>query len=169
VNTSIQHLIPADFAASSRVWVYQSNRLLGISEALQIEEELENFSNEWQSHGAPVKAKSFLFFGQFIVLMADETTIPVGGCSTDSSVQFIKTLEQKHTVSLLDRTQLAFIVNQKVQLLPLAQLSYAVEQNYITGDTLYFNNIVANKNELLHNWLIPVKNSWLQRRLTSNL
>ena len=101
--------------------------------------------------------------------MADETTIPVGGCSTDSSVQFIKTLEQKHTVSLLDRTQLAFIVNQKVQLLPLAQLSYAVEQNYITGDTLYFNNIVANKNELLHNWLIPVKNSWLQRRLTSNL
>lgn len=169
MNTSIQHLIPADFAASSRVWVYQSNRLLGISEALQIEEELENFSNEWRSHGAPVQAKSFLFFGQFIVLMADETTIPVGGCSTDSSVQFIKTLEQKYSVSLLDRTQLAFIVNQKVQLLPLAQLSYAVEQNYITGDTLYFNNIVANKNELLHNWLIPVKNSWLQRRLISNL
>ena len=168
MNTSIEHLIPADFAATSRVWVYQSNRLLGIAEALQVEEELENFSKEWRSHGAPVKAKSFLFFGQFIVLMADETTIPVGGCSTDSSVHFIKKLEQKYSVSLLDRTQLAFIVNQKVQLLPLAQLTYAVEKNFINADTLYFNNTVTNKNELLHNWIIPIKDSWLQRRLTLN-
>lgn len=168
MNTSIEHLIPADFAATSRVWVYQSNRLFGISEAFQLEEELENFSTEWRSHGAPVKAKSFLFFGQFIVLMADETTVPVGGCSTDSSVHFIKKLEQKYSVSLLDRTQLAFIVNQKVQLLPLAQLTYAVEKNFINGDTLYFNNTVANKSELLHNWIIPVKESWLQRKLTLN-
>lgn len=168
MNTSIEHLIPADFAATSRVWVYQSNRLFGISEAFQLEEELENFSTKWRSHGAPVKAKSFLFFGQFIVLMADETTVPVGGCSTDSSVHFIKKLEQKYSASLLDRTQLAFIVNQKVQLLPLAQLTYAVEKNFINGDTLYFNNTVANKSELLHNWIIPVKESWLQRRLTLN-
>jgi hypothetical protein len=168
VNTSIEHLIPADFAATSRVWVYQSNRLFGISEAFQLEEELENFSTEWRSHGAPVKAKSFLFFGQFIVLMADETAVPVGGCSTDSSVHLIKKLEQKYSASLLDRTQLAFIVNQKVQLLPLAQLTYAVEKNFINGDTLYFNNTVANKSELLHNWIIPVKESWLQRRLTLN-
>ncbi|MBL7757862.1 MAG: hypothetical protein JNL59_10715, partial [Chitinophagaceae bacterium] len=52
-----------------------------------------------------------------------------------------------------------------VQLLPLAQFNYALDQQYITGDTLYFNNVVQTKKELEENWIIPVKESWLGKKL----
>ncbi len=165
MNTSIEHLLPADFSDQSRIWVYQANRIFSLSEALQLENELEEFAKGWRSHGAPVKAKAFLFFGQFIVFMVDETHVQVGGCSTDSSVHFIKELENKYRVSLLDRTQLAFIVKEKVQLLPLAQFPYAVEQKFIDEETLYFNNIVSTKKELIEQWVVPIKNSWLKQKV----
>ena len=165
MNFTYQHLIPEEFADSSRVWIYQSNRLFSIHEALQLEIILQEFADNWQSHGIPVKGYGNLLFGQFIVLMADETAAGVSGCSTDSSVRLIKKIEEQFHVELFDRHLLAFVVKDKVQVLPLPQLQYAIENNYITGDTLYFNNLVQTKDELLKEWLIPIKHSWLQTRV----
>ncbi|MET0635140.1 MAG: hypothetical protein ABWZ25_03865 [Chitinophagaceae bacterium] len=167
MNLEYKHLIDKGFHPSSRVWIYQSSRLFSLSEALSLEQQLEVFAGEWKTHGTPVKAAGYLFFGQFIVLMADETATGVSGCSTDSSVRFIKELEQTYGVHLFDRTMLAFVVKDRVQLLPLAQLGYSFENNFISPDTLYFNNTVLNKAELEENWIIPLKDSWLARKLPS--
>ncbi|MEJ7830463.1 MAG: hypothetical protein WKF91_19800, partial [Segetibacter sp.] len=129
------HLLPEDFDAASRVWIYQSSRLFSIGEALEIEDMLNEFVEKWQSHGAKVKGYANLLFGQFIVLMADETAAGVSGCSTDSSVRLIKAIEENFKVDMLDRQSLAFIIKDKVQLLPLSQLKYAVENNFINGET----------------------------------
>lgn len=158
--------IPADFSGNSRVWIYQCSRLFFLSEALQIEEMLEQFVAGWKSHGTPVKGYANLFYGQFIVLMADETPAGVSGCSTDSSVHVIKEIEKLFKVNLFDRQTLAFIVKDKVQLLPLSQLKYALENKFIEPDTTYINNIVETKNELLQSWLIPLKDSWLAKRIS---
>jgi len=164
MNLAFQNQLPGDFNDSSRVWIYQSSRLFLLSEALQIEEILENFVDGWKSHGASVKGYANVFFGQFIVLMADETATGVGGCSTDSSVRMIKEIEQRMKVQLFERQNLAFYVKEKIQLLPLSQLPYAVENKFIDEDTLYFNNTVLTKKEMLQNWIIPVKESWLAKR-----
>ncbi len=165
MNLAFQHLLPEDFSPDSRVWIYQSSRLFSINEALQIEALLEEFTQNWTSHGAGVKGYGNLFFGQFIVLMADETQATVSGCSTDSSVRLIKNIEQLFHVDLFNRNHLAFIVKDKVQLLPLSQLAYAFENNFITPDTLYFNNIVQTKKEWEKSWIVPLKESWLANRL----
>jgi hypothetical protein len=164
MNLHFQDLIPQDFNNNSRVWIYQCNRLFSLSEALQIEDLLEKFTESWQSHGAKVKGYVNLFFGQFIILMADETATGVSGCSTDSSVRLIKNIEQDYNVNLFDRQMLAFIVKERIQLLPMEQLSYAFENEFINTSTLYFNNIVETKKELLNKWIIPVKESWLAKR-----
>jgi len=96
--------------------------------------------------------------------MADETSIGVGGCSTDSSVRVIREIEKLMNVQLFERQNLAFFVKEKIQLLPLSQFTYAVENKFIDEDTLYFNNTVLTKKELLQNWIIPVKESWLAKR-----
>ena len=156
--------IPEDFNENSRVWIYQSSRLFFISEALEMEDMLNAFAANWQSHGAPVKGFANLFFRQFIVLMADETATGVSGCSTDSSVHLIKSIEEKYKVQMFDRQNLAFAVKDKIELLPLSQLEYAVENNFINADTLYFNNTVLSKKEMIEKWIIPVKDSWLAKR-----
>ena len=165
MNLNYKEQLPADFHESSRVWIYQSNRLLSLSEALQAEDMLNEFVANWQTHGDPVKGYANLFFGQFIVLMADESAAGVSGCSTDSSVRVIKEMESRLNVQLFDRQTMAFVIKDKIQLLPLSQLKYALENNFIDADTLYFNNVVLNKKELEQNWIIPVKESWLAKRL----
>ena len=98
--------------------------------------------------------------------MADETATGVSGCSTDSSVRLVKEIEQKFNVQLFDRQTLAFFVKDKIQLLPMSQLGYAAENEFIKAESLYFNNTVLTKTELLTNWIIPIKESWLSKRVS---
>ncbi|HVX51410.1 MAG TPA: hypothetical protein VHB48_14695, partial [Chitinophagaceae bacterium] len=60
---------------------------------------------------------------------------------------------------------MAFYVKDKIQLIPLSQLNYAVENGFVTAGTLYFNNLVATKQELLSNWIIPAGKSWLVKKI----
>lgn len=136
-----------------------------MSEVLQVEDLLNHFTANWKSHGTPVKGFATVFFGQFIILMADEQATGVSGCSTDSSVRLIKEIEQLYKVSLFERQNLAFVLKEKVELLPLSQLQYAADHRFINGNTLYFNNLVQTKEELENNWIIPVKESWLTKKI----
>jgi hypothetical protein len=171
MNFEFKHLLNEDFHPASKVWVYQSSRLFTMSEALQIEEMINQFAQTWLSHGVPVKGAAHLFFGQFVVLMADETATGVSGCSTDSSMRLIKEIEKTFGVNMFDRLALAFIVKEKsdsyrIQLLPMPQLKHAVEQGFITANTPFFNNVVLTKEELENNWIIPAKDSWLAKKIS---
>ena len=163
MNLHFQNLIPANFNNQSKVWIYQSNRPFVVNEATAVNEMLHEFTANWKSHGAPVKAFAKLFFNQFIVLMADETVTHVGGCSTDSSVRVIKTIEQQLNVQLFDRQTLAFVLDNEIELVPLSQLINAVQIEKLNGDTLYFNNTVLTKEQLLNEWIIPARLSWLAK------
>ena len=163
-----KYLLDGNFHPGSRVWIYQCNRLFTIDEALEIEEMLKEFVRQWKSHGTPVKGAAHLFFGQFIVLIADETATGISGCSTDSSVRLIKDIEQRFNINMFDRVTLAFVVKDKVELLPLSQLQYAFDNGFIDSDTLYFNNLVQTQEELESKWIIPVRESWLAKKISLN-
>ena len=171
MNLEYKYLLDGSFHTDSRVWVYQSSRLFQLSEALEIEIMLKEFTASWLSHGVPVKGAGYLFFGQFIVLMADETATGVSGCSTDSSVRLIKEIEKKFGVDMFDRFALAFVVKDKsdshqIQLLPMQQLQYAIDNGFISDNTLFFNNVVQSKEELENNWIIPARQSWLAKKFS---
>jgi hypothetical protein len=165
MNTEYKSLLPEDFSNGSKVWVYQCSRLFNLSEVLQVEDLLLAFATNWQSHGSQVKGFATIFFGRFIILMADETDTGVSGCSTDSSVRLIKQIENQFGVTLFDRQMLAFLIKEKIEILPMSQLNYAAENGFIGRDTIYFNNLVQTKKELLDQWMIPVKDSWLSGKL----
>ncbi len=169
MNLEFVHLLPKNFSPNSRVWIYQSNRLFSLSEALDIEAAINEFCEEWTSHGAEVKAFGNLFFGQFVMLITDQTAVGVSGCSTDSSVRFIKELGNRYQVDFFDRMSLAFIIKEKIQILPLLQLQYAMDNYFITPETLYFNNLVQTKKELENNWIIPVSSSWLHQKIRTSV
>ena len=135
---------------------------------MQLEDIIDDFIKNWNSHGTPVKGFCNLLFGQFIVLIADEQNATVSGCSTDSSVRFIKVIEEAFKVSMFDRTQLAFIIKEKIELLPLSQISYALEHQFIGAETLFFDHSVSNKKELTERWIVPLSNSWLGKRYLVN-
>lgn len=161
MNLNFKDHIPAHFNDDSKVWIYQSNRDFTIKEVIKIEELLEDFTSDWKSHGEPVTGFGNLFFGHFIILIADESASGVSGCSTDTSVRLIKNIEQDYNVKMFERQNLAFIVNERIQLMSLNDFPKAVEAKIINGNSLYFNNTVVTKKDLLSQWIIPAKDSWL--------
>jgi len=169
MDLNFQQHIPADLSDSSRVWIYQGDRPFTVNEIPAIKKMLDEFVAGWKSHGADVKGYANIFFDQFIVFLADETATGVSGCSTDSSVRLIKMIEQKLNVQLFERQQLAFIIKERIQLLPISQLKSAVETGLVNDNTFYFNNTVRDKKELLLHWIIPVKESWLAKRSVNSL
>ena len=169
MDLDIQQHLPEDFNPESKVWIYQSSRLFFISEALEMETILQDFVNNWKSHGAPVKGFANLFFGRFIVLMADETSTGVGGCSTDSSVHMIQEIERKYNVDMFNRQMLSFVIKDKIEQLPLSQIPYAIENNFINENTRYFDNSITTKKQLVSGWIAPAGETWLKRMFTGKM
>lgn len=163
--SELNKIIPTDFSDNSRVWVYQSSRAFIEKEEREVNEQLYQFYTQWQTHGEPVKGWAKLLFNQFIVFMADESQSQVSGCSTDSSVRIVKSIERQYDVNMFDRMVLTFLVNSKAQMLPVNQVQYALDKGYIQVDTPLFNNVVGTKQELMNNWLIPLNESWLAGRV----
>jgi hypothetical protein len=162
----LKSIIPADFPDNARVWIYQSSRAFVDKEEKEINEQLEQFYTQWQSHGDVVKGWAKLLFRQFVVVIADETDTTVSGCSTDSSVRIIKSIERQYDVNMFDRMMLTFLVKGKAEMLPMGQVQYAIDKGFIDAETPMFNNVAGTKAELLENWLVPISKTWLASRVS---
>ncbi len=167
MSIDLTYQLPEDFAPDSRVWIYQSNRPFSAQEIDEINQILKDFVASWTTHGAKVKGHAMVLFNHFIIFMADETASGVSGCSTDSSVRIVKDIVSRYKVDLFNRQLLAFIIQDKLELIPLSKLNDLFENGIITPENLYFNNTILSKIELKEKWIIPLKNSWLSNKLLS--
>jgi hypothetical protein len=167
MTKELLNILPKDFTPESKVWIYQSSRPFSEIEEKEINEQLYNFYIQWKSHGEEVKGWAKLVFNQFVVVMADEKQSGVSGCSTDSMVRIIKSLERQYSVDLFDRLMITFLVNERPEPLPIQQVKYALEKGYIETDTLLFNNTVDTKEKLESEWLVPLDKSWLWNRIVN--
>jgi len=165
MNTDFKHLIPKDFNANSRTWIYQADRDFTSDEVDKIRGELQQFNDSWDSHGIKLKSIAEILFNRFVILMADGAVVNICGGSVDESTRFIKNIEKEFSVGLFNRQLLTFIVDNKIATIPLGNVNSEIENGYITADTLYFNNTILTKDELFPKWIIPVKKSWLANRL----
>jgi hypothetical protein len=157
-------LVPfEELPGTARVWIYQSNRPLSEQEVAQAESALAAFCQQWAAHGAPLKASFLVAHHQFIVLSVDESHHQASGCSIDSSVAAIRSIENNLGTSFFDRSQVAFFINGEVYMHPLPHVKSKIQQGEITPQTPVFNNLVASKQEWEEAWLAPSASSWLAR------
>lgn len=155
------------FHPTSKVWIYQSSRELNAAEVNEIENSLKLFSKEWTAHKQELKATGTVLLNRFVVLLVDESLNLASGCSIDSSVKFIRSLEIQYQISLLDRSVLLFEENGNQKEVLLSQLNEKISNNEILPATFYFNNSVTTLAEMKTYWKIPVKDSWMASRFKS--
>lgn len=152
-----------ELSRGARVWVYQSDRPLSEAEVSLIEGAAPAFLDGWATHGKPLKASFQLLHNQFLVLAVDEAAQMASGCSIDSSVSFVKALEKELQLNFMDRSKVAFALEDQVYLEALPKIKNSIEQGKITAETKTFNTLVSSKQELEENWLLPAKDTWLKR------
>ena len=147
----------------ARLWIYQAGRPFTEAEQAEIKPLLERFSTEWSSHGKGLQASAELLYDRFLVLANNESETAASGCSIDASVNFVRELEQRYGVSFFDRTQLAFLQEGQVKLVSMSELKNKVAAGDIRKDSLYFDTLIHNYQELETAWPKPAGNSWLSR------
>jgi len=152
-----------DLPNTSRVWVYQSNRLFTEAEAAAIAANIKAFVDEWTAHKLKVYADGALLYNRFVILAADEHQVGVSGCSIDSSVRFIKELGTQYGVDFFDRFHVAYKVGEEVRSANREGFESLIASGTITPDTIVYNNLVDNLTDLRTKWEVPFKESWHSR------
>jgi hypothetical protein len=148
------------FSENSRVWVYQSDRKLTDNEVELIQQQLNIFTTGWTAHNNQLHSKAEIRYNRFLILIVDETQAGASGCSIDKSVNFLKKLEQEFNINLFDRFNLAYREAGEVLSLPRNNFEELLKQGSINTNTIVFNNLVQNLNELETKWEVPFKDSW---------
>jgi hypothetical protein len=148
------------FSEHSRVWIYQSDKELTDKQALGLLEILNKFASEWTAHNNQLKAKAEVRYNRFLILIVDESLAGASGCSIDKSVNFMKQLEQQYGIHLFDRFNFAYREGEKVLSAPRHQFEELMKSGKINSQTIVFNNLVHDLQQLENKWEVPFKDSW---------
>ncbi len=153
----------AHFSDDSRVWIYQTQRLLTTAEVDALRADLKQFAKSWVSHNRQLRAFGDVFHHRFVVLMVDESQAGASGCSIDASVAFLRRQAQILGTDLFDR--LHFTIRQNGENVYLSKEDFAAwyAAGKINDETLVFDNLVQTKRDFVEAWLKPVGKSWLKR------
>ena len=145
-----------------KLWIYQSNRFLSDAEVAHLSERLTSFVQQWSAHGNQLAGSFEIKHNLFICLMVDEKVAQVTGCSIDKSVNTLKSLAQEVGVDLFDRLQIAYRDNQTgiINVVPSTVFQELMDQGQVNLDTIVFNNMLTDAQDLATAWEVPVKDSW---------
>lgn len=150
----------------ARVWVYQADRLFTEAEVKEIAELGSQFVQGWASHGKDLSAALDVIYNRFVVLAVDEQVAAASGCSIDSSVGWIRGIQEKFQVNLLDKMNITFRdKNEDIQLLHLNDFRDLLDSKQLDENTVVFNNLVANVGEFKSSWETTISNSWHKQLL----
>lgn len=152
---------------NARLWVYQSSRPLSTAEQEKVLTASSTFINQWAAHGNNLQASLQIRHDQFLLLAVDEEVHNATGCSIDASVAFIKSIGEQFGIELFDRTQIAYITNEKIKIESINNFKNKVKTGAISEDAHVFNNAISTKKELEHGWLVPIAESWAGKFIPS--
>jgi hypothetical protein len=148
---------------TARLWVYTANRPLSAEEVAHINKAAPVFLENWTAHGAGLQASYTILENQFLVLAVNEEVANASGCSIDSSVAFVRSLEDTFGISFTDRSLVPFYINGEVEIVKLPELKAAVATGRIKPESTLINTLVTTKAQLIQEWHKPAGETWLKR------
>jgi hypothetical protein len=148
---------------NSRLWIYQADRKFTKEEVAFIHAETKAFLTHWSAHGTQLKVAYELLYDQILIISVDEGVHGASGCSIDDSVNLVRSFEKKLSVSMLDKSSVAFLNNGELACIAISSLKKAVADNEVLMDSIVLNNAVSNYGDFKRSWKQPADQSWLKR------
>ena len=137
---------------NSRVWIYQSDRILKEAEILFLNSELKAFVAQWAAHGNQLFGDHLVYQNRFIILCVDESQSNASGCSIDASVRFVKELGKELSIDFFNRMNVYLEKDNDFKYIHISGIKEFSEWNV-------YNPMVVSLKELRDQWLIPVSDS----------
>ena len=145
----------------SRIWLYASSRRFSAAEQLVIREALQDFCGGWATHGKEMPSSFEILHDQVLVLAVDESQLGASGCSIDSSVRALQSLEQALGVDLVNQGKVTLKdAHGALRVLPALGLKSKISMGEIRPDLEVMQPSLHTKADLKSLWQ-PIRKSWL--------
>ncbi len=150
--------------AEAKIWIYQSNKMLEESGKTIFEEKVKDFLTHWEAHQQGLKASFKLLYNRFLVLAVDEAQTQASGCSIDKSVHFLKDMEKEFDITLLDRSEVAFLgEGNQINTVGFLKIKSQIQAGNLRADSIVFDNSLSLLADFEGKWKRPAQETWLAR------
>jgi hypothetical protein len=147
---------------SSRIWIYQSSRLMNENEVQLILEQGKAFIDSWTAHKAELNAGLDVISNAFLIFAVDETFSGASGCSIDKKVNFVQQLEQITGAGFFNRMNIAFETSdESISIVHLNKLNDLMVDGKLNLQSIVYNNMVNTLGELRNSWKVKLSDSWM--------
>ncbi|MFN5890558.1 MAG: hypothetical protein ACK448_09190 [Bacteroidota bacterium] len=158
-------MILGQLPASSRIWIFQSDRLLVDEEESALLEELKKFVSGWQAHGVGLTADAEILHSSIVVIGVDESKEPPSGCSIDKAFGLLKLFSEPSRIDFFNRLILNISYCNSAKILNLEQIQASLNHGDLSADSLVFNSLANNLGELRDNTYLTISTSWMAPKL----
>lgn len=152
-----------DIADEARLWIYQIDKELSITEEEKLLNETKNFLVNWSAHGNNLHASVKIMAHRLLIIAADESFSNASGCSIDSKMAFLREIQIEMGLDLFSRNVIFYIENDQLKEEELNSFKTKIATGEISDETLFYNTTIHKKGQLNEGLVIPVRNSWLMR------
>jgi hypothetical protein len=152
---------------SSKLWVFQSDKIISPSNQKILINEISPFLTDWSSHGAEIKSSFEIRYDLFLIISVDEEINSASGCSIDKLTNFIIRISNEIGVDFFNRLNIAYKSDSdKINLRSLSDFKRLISEGKINEESIVFNNLIKTKKDYIEQWEVQLKNSWHKSLLT---
>lgn len=153
----------------ARIWLFGADRPLSESEVEALDRDLGAFMGAWAAHGSRLATAHAILEERFVVVAVDERAAGASGCSIDTMVRHLHTLEDRLGVGLVDSTPIWYRdPSGEIRSTSREAFRTGAAEGSITPDTTVFDLTVSTLGDLRGGeFERPVSESWHARLLPS--
>jgi len=155
--------------SSSKVWIFQSDRILNTIEKKTISSNLNQFLDSWVSHGSELCVSFTIKYDVFLIIGVDSEYLNASGCSIDKLMARIAAIGNAHSIDFFNRLNICILDGDAIQMISLNSLMELIKIGKVDADTQIFHNNISTKFQLDSEWKKKVQDSWLRKYLPVNV
>ena len=153
----------------NRIWIYLSDKAFDEKTEAGIHADVKNFLSGWNAHGKALTSGFEIKHHRFIIIKVNEEDYAASGCSIDKQLQFIKEIEKKYSISLLNRLLLAYKKENEVMVTHSSKTPQLLAEGLLNENTPVFNIALSGEEELHTDFEKPLKETWLSKYLVKQV
>ena len=135
------------FDDDAHIWIYGFDRTMSARVYEIVEQELQQFTASWKSHGKKVDGDYMVLHNRFVILAVSRESF-VSGCSIDSSVRVFKKLRENLGLDGLNVNLVYHRGERGIESQSRIDFQKALDAGQIKPETVVFDTTIQSLRDL---------------------
>jgi len=148
----------------ARVWIFPAERPLNETEQGQLLTIVDQFIDQWRTHGVPMTAGREIRYGRFLFVGVDQRQAGPSGCSIDALFRQTQTLEKQIGAELADHAPVLFRRGSTIERAGRDEFAKLAATGAVDLETTVFDNTLTSVGDVrAGRWETRLGDAWHAR------